>query len=263
MTSRNKTAACRVITLPQFLGGTLLLAILLVAGCRGCFVVDPPKEISQLQEKGWSVQQLTDLITLEKKDCTDADLATLAEYAQKLNEQRKVLTIVISGSNVTDAGLANIKSLVNVTVLNASQTGVTGKGVAEIAGWTRLTSLDLSNTKIDDNSLVHLSRLTNLNSLTLDGCSLTGAGLGGLKDLVNLESLRLDKTNVDDAGLSTIPPLPKLKNVRLNDTQITDAGLEHVKRLPALQELWVKNVIGVSDEAADNLEETTGIVVER
>jgi hypothetical protein len=240
-----------------------MLAILLAVGFSGCSQ-PPPKEIKDLEGLGWSVQQLTDLITLEKADCTNADLATLAGYAQKLNEQKKRLTIVISGSQVTDAGLANIKSLDNVSTLNVSKTGVGGTGLAEIAGWTKLTSLDLSETKVDDDALAHLSKLTNLNSLTLDGCSLSGVGLGNLKDLAELQSLRLDKTKVDDAGLAKLPPLPKLKNLRLNDTQITDTSIEHLKKFPALQELWVKNVAGITDGAVEKWEEANeDLVIER
>ena len=241
-----------------------LLAILLVAGCRGCIAEPPPKEISQLKEKGWSVQQLTDLITVEKTGCTDADLKTLAEYAQALQKQKKDLEIVLAGSKVTDAGLTHIKSLANVRVLNASKTAVTGQGLAAIAGWTNLKSLDLSETKIDDDGLAHLSKLVNLNSLTLSGCSLTGAGLGSLKDLAELQSLRLDKTQVDDAGLAKLPPLAKLKNLRLNETRITDASLEHVQGLPALQELWIQKAAGISDAGVKTLEAAKpDLVIER
>ena len=91
-----------------------LLMILLVTGCWK----NPPKEIGELNKLGWSVQQLTDLVTVEKTGCTDADLATLSEYAQKLKEQKIAMTVVLAGSKITDAGLANIKSLVNITTLD-------------------------------------------------------------------------------------------------------------------------------------------------
>lgn len=226
-----------------------LLAILMASGCGGCFIKPTPIEIKDLEALHWSVQQLADSITIENKDCTDPDLATLAKYAEKLNEKGLEMTVVISGSQVTDAGLANIKSLVNVSKLDVSQTSVTGAGLGALGGWTHLKSLDLSETKVDDNGLAHLSKLSQLNSLTLDGCPVTGAGLGNLKNLAELQSLRLDKTQVDDAGLATLPPLPGLKNLRLNETRITDLSIAHLKQFTALEQVWVKGVTGLTDEA--------------
>lgn len=220
-----------------------LLMILLVTGCWK----NPPKEIGELNKLGWSVQQLTDLVTVEKTGCTDADLATLSEYAQKLKEQKIAMTVVLAGSKITDAGLANIKSLVNVTTLDVSKTSVTSQGVAAIAGWTNLTSLDLSETKVNDDALAHLSKLTNLNSLTLNGCSLTGAGFGSLKELANLKSLRLNNTQVNDAGLAKLPPLLKLNNLRLDKTQITAASLSQFKKFSGLRELSLKEIAGMID----------------
>jgi len=234
----------------QFLNVAPWLAILvLLAGCPE----PPPKEIPELEKLRWTVEQLAHEITVKRADCTDKDLATLAEFGQALARQDKELTIRITGPNVTDAGLLSIKGLSNVKVFEASQTAITGKGIAAMSGWQKLKNLDLSETKVDDGALVHLAKLPNLKLLTLDGCSLTGAGLGSLKNLVNLDSLRLNNTSIDDAGLAKLPRLAKLKILQLDATRITDKSVERLMQFPALDELRIRNVTGISDEAVDKL----------
>ena len=219
------------------------LMTLLLTGCWE----SRPKEIEQLDKLGWSVTVVTNLVTVKKPGCTDTDLATLSEYAQKLKEQKKAMIVNLSDSKITDAGLANIKSLINISELNLSNTGVTSKGVAAVAGLANLKNLKLKNTKVDDDALSHLSKLEHLNTLELDGCLLTGAGFESLRDLANLETLSLNDTRVDDAGLAKLLPLPKLKYIFLDKTQITVDSLSQLKKFSGLRELSLKEIAGTID----------------
>ena len=97
-------------------------------------------------------------------------------------------SLVLYGSQVTDAGLANLERLVQVERLTLFDTPVTDAGLDHLKGLTRLKTLELARTEI------------------------TGAGLDHLKGLSHLELLRLRGSKITDAGLAHLRGLPQLQN---------------------------------------------------
>ena len=78
-------------------------------------------------------------------------------------------TLTLSPIPVDDAGLARIKDLPLLQVLDVAGDGVTEVGLAHIANMPRVSSIGLRNTSIRD-----LGTLTPLMS-RLSGCSLDGS----------------------------------------------------------------------------------------
>lgn len=91
----------------------------------------------------------------------DAEIALLAGVAEQ------VYSLNLAGSKPTDAGLAALAGLKNLSVLHLENSSVTDAGLAHIAGLTRLQYLNLFGAGITDEGLKHLANLKHLQRLYL------------------------------------------------------------------------------------------------
>jgi uncharacterized membrane protein len=73
----------------------------------------------------------------------------------------------LAGTDVTDAGLAGLESMPNLTRLHLERTHVTDAGLARVASLNNLEYLDLYGTEISDAGLDQLQRLPKLKQLYL------------------------------------------------------------------------------------------------
>jgi hypothetical protein len=87
-----------------------------------------------------------------------------------------------------------------VTWLSLSGTGVTDEGLARLAQFPHLTRLHLDRTGVGDAGLAHLARLERLEYLNLYGTSVTDEGLQQLAGLQQLRTVYLWQTKVTPAG---------------------------------------------------------------
>jgi len=131
----------------------------------------------------------------------------------------------------TDAGIANLAGLTNLTSLDLVQTPVSDAGLIHLKGLTNLTHLELSGRAVGDAGMAHLAGLTKLTRLGLPETNVGDAGLAHFKGLTKLTALGLSETIVGDAGLEHLKGLPKLTHLWLNSTRVSSAGLEHLKGL--------------------------------
>ena len=97
----------------------------------------------------------------------------------------------ISHSNVTDAGLANLRHLPG------------------------LVHLDLSETKVTSEGLRHLISLPNLKTLYLAHCPLSQEEVAVLAEMHNLESLNIESTSMSEESLMKLASLPRLRRFRI------------------------------------------------
>jgi hypothetical protein len=109
----------------------------------------------------------------------------------------EVLTVLLTNTRLTDAGLVHL------------------------LGLTSLQTLGLDNTQGTDVGLARL-RLTGLQQLLLGGSQVTDAGLAHLQGLTGLQHLSLGGTQVTDAGLVYLQGLTSLQGLGLNHTQVAD-----------------------------------------
>jgi hypothetical protein len=114
-----------------------------------------------------------------------------------------------------------------------SGTDLTDEGLAQVAKLTNLTWLNLRGTKITDAGLVHLKGLTELTRLHLEKTEIGDAGLPHLVGLTKLEYLNLYGTKVSDAGLDQLSQLKSLKRIYLWESAVTEEGAQKLReKLP-------------------------------
>ncbi len=135
----------------------------------------------------------------------------------------------------TDADMAHVGRLSDLTCLGLRDSGVTDAGFVHLKGLTSLRKLFLDSCHVSDVGLEHLRGLVNLMELDLRNTQVTDSGLAQLKGLKSLWKLDLSGTQVTDAGITHLKSLANLKYILLDGTQVTDAGVQELKQaLPSL-----------------------------
>ena len=177
---------------------------------------------------------------------TDDDVVLLIEGVPNAKQ------LDLSGTQVTDAGLAHLKRFKHLEDLILDRTPITDAGLAHLKGLTTLQSLDLSQTEITDAGLSHLDRFTRLRSLLLEDTQVDGSGLKHLEKLTSLEWLVLDNTRTNDAALEHVSRHANLYSLNLQGTKVTDAGILHLKGLSNLIVLRLGGT-GITGESIDSL----------
>jgi hypothetical protein len=143
---------------------------------------------------------------------TDDDLDRL------LADHRDVEDLQLSGTSITDVGLARLQGLNRLHWLNISLTSITDAGLAQLRRLPSLQSIDLWRTGISDNGLRHLKGLPSLQDLFL------GEGPGGPGLL-------------SDAGIANLAEIRTLRSLHLAGAPYTEAALVHLKRIRGLRRL--------------------------
>jgi beta-lactamase regulating signal transducer with metallopeptidase domain/Leucine-rich repeat (LRR) protein/tetratricopeptide (TPR) repeat protein len=176
--------------------------------------------------------------------------------APALSAQGKTVNL----RNGTDADLAALKDVQQITTLDLSDSDVTDAGLARLEEMTGLKQLDLNRcANITDAGLTHLKPLKNLRRLSLFGDHITDAGLANLKDLVDLQTLQLfGSDQITDHGLANIAAMKHLKDLNLSGSQITDSGLTSLDDLK-LQGLWLDDCNGITDAGMPCLAKMTSL----
>src|SRR5438876_7660945 len=131
---------------------------------------------------------------------------------KELAHLTQLTTLRLLHTQVTDAGLAELKDLKHLTTLDLIETKVTDAGLKELADLKQLTTLYLRSTKVTDAGLKELADLKQLTLLDLQSSLVTDAGLKELADLKQLTSLWVHGTQVTGEGARELQAaLPKLK----------------------------------------------------
>ena len=149
----------------------------------------------------------------------------------------------ISGSSITDAGVANLATLSELEELVLSGNRITSEGVSALAKLPRLSKLDIGGTvsgsAIDNNVGAALHDLPRLEAIILSSTKVTDQGVADLRGLQNLRLLDLSNTKVTDRCIAYLLEMRSLREVRLNMTGVTADGVTRLQALPELQALKV------------------------
>jgi hypothetical protein len=117
---------------------------------------------------------------------------------------RLVLGVDLHGTQITDAGLDNLKAVHGLIFLNLCETNVTDSALENLKRLNRLQVLYLGETKTTDAGLEYVEPLHQLQQLDLRYTTVTDVGLEHLKSLDHLQVLNLARTNVTDAGVKKL-----------------------------------------------------------
>jgi hypothetical protein len=165
--------------------------------------------------------------------------------------------LLLSSTNVTNAGMETLNGLNELNYLSLSNTKVTDVGLERLSGLKQLHMLFVDNTEITDAGLERLKG-HKLRMLRLSGTQVTDIGLGHLQGQ-KLTSLALCDTKITDAGLNLLKGQDELQSLLLNGTRITDAGLENLKGLKSLRKLQLSRTT-VTDKGMKHLESLTTLI---
>ena len=174
--------------------------------------------------------------------------------------EKRIIGVDLTGTQVTNAEIEQLKELPNLQSLNLSETSVTdgelrtSQGVhqSSITGlgpypdkqaWDcpphRPESYDTGPREHPGHrcGLEATKDFINLQWLSLWNTQVTANGLKHLGGLSQLQWLDLASTKVTDAGLEHLRDLTNLQTLDLGRTQVTDDGLQHLNALTQLQTL--------------------------
>lgn len=108
------------------------------------------------------------------RDFKDDGLAALKPVSAQ------VKWVDLARTQVSDAGLAHLKDMKNITRLHLENTGITDAGIAHLAGLENLEYLNLYGTQVSDAGITKLAGLKNLKKIFLWQSKVTEAGASKL-----------------------------------------------------------------------------------
>lgn len=111
-----------------------------------------------------------------RKDFGDEQLASLADVGESIIE------LNLSGTMVTDAGMAKLAGMPNLKKLRLNDTAVTDEGLAQLKGLPQLEFLVLFGTQVTDAGMAHLKEISSLKKVFVGGTGVTEAGVTALQE---------------------------------------------------------------------------------
>jgi hypothetical protein len=173
-----------------------------------------------------------ELVWIEGSNVTDAGLAQLRDltHLNRLGLYRN--------KAITDGGLVHLRGFKNLEALNLVETGVEGPGLAQLARLSRLNDLQITSVAPTDKNMAALSHMKSLKALVLSGERLSDAGLAPLAGLTNLETLQFNGAKcrgITTAGTVHLAALKRLASLTLDRTRVD--SLQHFKGLSSLKYL--------------------------
>ncbi len=188
------------------------------------------------------------------------------EILEQVGKMAEMEKFMMSGTSVTDAGLAHLTRCTRLKDVSLFACPITNQGLAELGkistlerlymyrarvttsglkqlnGLTRLEWLEVSSVTPDE-GLVDLSGLTNLRHLTLGaphkGPQLRDGDLAFLKSLGQLEWLAAG-LSFTDAGMANIAGLTRLERISIGGEEVTDRGLAYLSEMKRLDNLTIR-----------------------
>lgn len=179
---------------------------------------------------------LKNLIALDLDICDGVDNASCSLLAQL--QQLKALVLkktAFEKSSVEDDGLAELRHLKQLDLLDIEGNKVTDQGLEHLSNMKSLRELSLNRLGITDKGIAHLIRLPNLMHLDLvystgfGGPMLTDTGVESLGQIGSLRSLNVSGAKITDASIDRLVKLRELRRVHLVSTGVTPAGVDRLK----------------------------------
>jgi hypothetical protein len=169
------------------------------------------------------IAQLTEL-DLRGAAVTDADLALLATMTD-------LSSLCLRGTAITDAGVFQLRSLTQLESLELRGTALTGAALRDLPTWD-LQALHLTDTKVAGDDLFGMPPMAHLQTLKLNRLAFGDEHVEALARYPSVRHLELDSTSITDEGLARIlAPNPGLTRIELRDTAVS---VEQAQELAAL-----------------------------
>lgn len=189
------------------------------------------------------LRSIAELPILEELHVTGGDGITVAGIARIGGMQSlKSLMLMSDSRNFTDAGIAELAKLSNLTSLDLYMTPkycpVTKSGLNHLNRLTELTFLSIHGGRPDD-SVLDLSALYEIENLTIDIPELRDEDAAFVAKLPNLKWLQ-GIQGITNEGMAHVAGLTRLERLGIGGPTVTDEGLRHLRRLKVLNNLYVE-----------------------
>jgi hypothetical protein len=236
---------------------TLLLVLVLLGVWLGVTfnrVREQRAAVARIQQLGGSVQYAHDLDAIRRK-IKKPVLPGPAWLRRLLGPEifQDVVWIRLSNTAVTDADLRLVGKLRSVAQLELSFTNVSDAGLYELRRCRRLKWLDLNETKVTSDGLRHLAAMPDLAGLMLSRTEVGDEGMACLSSHRQLAHLGLEETRVTSKGIEHLRGCSALSDLFLSNTSVDDAAVETLSSLRNLTSLILTRkmsgagVLAVSD----------------
>ena len=188
-------------------------------------------ELSWLQAQGgFSARGIRQLHRHNKLGRLDLSGSAIAEDAWKeMRQLTSVRYLNLAQTNIRDAHLSNLASMVELQSLDLDATKITDEGLATIGKMQSLEMLGVEQNPISDAGLREILRLKEIRVLRLHGTNITHDGLRQLNGM-NLLRLTIPSSLMDDEGLKLYLQAIQLPDelVLTGSWRLTDHGLQHL-----------------------------------
>ncbi len=139
--------------------------------------------------------------------------------------------LALSTCYLSNRAIDEVKHMKKLQILDISGTNISDKGLVQLASLLNLNTLYLKDEEnITNEGLANLATIPHLQTLNLSKDAwLRGSGIKNLANCPDLKILRLDKSGISDVDLIPIKDLKILKLLALRDTKIGDAGVQNLE----------------------------------
>jgi Leucine Rich repeat len=212
------------------------------------FMVDLPAKTTDEDLKQLPRIEFACWLNLRGSQVTNTGLAAL-------RSQPRLLTLDLSDTKITGDGLKELAESESLVDLRLGDTAVRDTDLEQLAGFKRLRSLHLNHTQITDEGLTRILRISNLRELNINFTNISRAGLDLLRRFENLDRLSLAGMEwLTTEDMVTIGKLYNLERLHIGFSPVTDEGLEHLKALRYLERLTLLRT-QVTDDGVKKLQQ--------
>ncbi len=166
------------------------------------------------------------------------------------DESGLITGVKFARTAATSELIALVRSLPFVRDVNLYETNVTDEGLAELKSLKRLNNLNLGFCQqLTDKSFDTLVTLKQLRVLNLGFCRrITPEGFARLNRIPHLLILNLSVTSFSDANVSALTNMSRLSILDIDNTPLTSAGIQSLAELKSLRAL---RMVGVNARDTD------------
>jgi internalin A len=161
---------------------------------------------------------------------------------QPVRSAKEIYALDLSYTQITAAGLKELKDLPNLRILHLRGTRIKGEEFVNLSGVPSLEVVVFDVDMVTDEALRTLRKhdllyllatearrsdepLKTVRAMRLAGQPITDEGLKVLREVASLTELDLSGTSVSDVGVKELKEMPALEHLNLRDTRVTNKGL--------------------------------------
>jgi len=142
-------------------------------------------------------------------------------------------SLVLDRSEVTDAGLINIKKLPNLEVLSLFSTLVDGSSFKEFTNLKKLETIKMAHNALKPANYAYLALFPKLDTLNLTRCHPNDEAMASLGKCRAIRELHLGgNQTINDTNIKNLASMKGLHYIDLSGTRVTVRGLSSLKGLP-------------------------------